>query len=55
MEQNYPHENVNTTDPTHVLLAEDDDEDYYIFSLAIRELSFKVVLTRAENEDLLLQ
>lgn len=55
MEQNYPHENVNTTDPTHVLLAEDDDEDYYIFSLAIRELSFKVVLTRAENGDLLLQ
>lgn len=40
--------------PTHVLLAEDDDDDFYIFSLAIKELSFKVILTRAENGDILL-
>src|ERR1700749_3585590 len=41
--------------PTHVLLAEDDDDDYFVFSLAINELSIKVVLTRAENGDILLQ
>ena len=40
--------------PTHVLLAEDDDDDYFVFSLAIKELSFKVILTRAENGDILL-
>ena len=39
--------------PTNVLIAEDDDEDYLIFSLAIEELSFKVILSRAENGDLL--
>jgi CheY-like chemotaxis protein len=47
--------NVSHYDPTHVLMAEDDDEDYYIFSLAIKELSFTVVLTRAENGDILLK
>jgi CheY-like chemotaxis protein len=56
MEQNNPqHLEDSTIDPTHVLLAEDDDEDYFIFSLAIKELSIKVVLTRAENGDILLQ
>ena len=55
MEKNYPQMNVRPDDPTHVLLAEDDDEDYFIFSLAIKELTIKVVLTRAENGDLLLQ
>ena len=45
----------NPTDPTHVLLAEDDDEDYFIFSLAIKELTIKVILTRAENDDILLK
>src|SRR3954470_9650109 len=47
--------NVSHYNPTHVLMAEDDDEDYYIFSLAIKELSFTVVLTRAENGDILLK
>jgi CheY-like chemotaxis protein len=47
--------NVSNQYPTQVLLAEDDDEDYLIFSLAIEELSFKVVLTRAENGDILLK
>ena len=46
---------INPTDYTHVLMAEDDDEDFFIFSLAIKELSIKVVLTRAENGDILLQ
>ena len=56
MEQINPqHMTLNPTDPTHVLMAEDDDEDFYIFSLAIKELTIKVVLTRAENGDILLQ
>lgn len=45
--------NVSNQYPTNVLIAEDDDEDYLIFSLAIEELSFKVILSRAENGDLL--
>ena len=56
MEQYNPQNlKVNLADPTHVLLAEDDDEDYFIFSLAIKELTFKVILTRAENGDILLK
>lgn len=47
--------NIRPDDPTHVLLAEDDDEDYFIFSLALKELTIKVILTRAENGDILLQ
>ena len=46
---------VSTHDPTHVLLAEDDDEDYFVFSLAMQELSFRVILTRAENGEILLK
>jgi CheY-like chemotaxis protein len=46
---------VSTYDPTYILLAEDDDEDYLIFSLAVQELSFRVILTRAENGELLLK
>ena len=45
--------NVSNQYPTNVLIAEDDDEDYLIFSLAIEELSFKVILSRAENGDIL--
>jgi CheY-like chemotaxis protein len=56
MEQNNPqYMKENPADPTHVLLAEDDDEDFFIFSLAIRELTIKVILTRAENGDILLK
>jgi len=56
MEQINPqHMALNPSDLTHVLMAEDDDEDFYIFSLAIKELSIKVILTRAENGDILLQ
>lgn len=42
-----------TYDPTHVIMAEDDDDDYMVFSLAISELSVKVLLTRAENGEIL--
>jgi CheY-like chemotaxis protein len=45
--------NVSNYDPAHVLMAEDDDEDYLIFSLAVTDLSFTVLLTRAENGELL--
>lgn len=43
------------TDATHILLAEDDDDDYYVFSLAIEQVPFTVLLTRAENGELLLK
>ncbi len=42
-------------DPTNILLAEDDDDDFFIFSLAIKELAVPVMLTRAENGDILLK
>lgn len=41
-------------DSTHVLIAEDDDDDYLIFSLAIEEVTFRVMLTRAVNGEVLL-
>lgn len=41
---------------TYVLLAEDDDDDYLIFSLAVNEMtSVRVELTRAENGDILMR
>ena len=40
--------------PTSVLIAEDDDDDYFIFSVALAESSPKVSLTRAENGQALL-
>lgn len=40
--------------PIEVLVAEDDDDDYYIFSLALSETTFTVVLSRAiDGEELL--
>jgi CheY-like chemotaxis protein len=43
-------------DLTYVLLAEDDDDDYLIFSLAVDELtSVRVELKRAENGDILMR
>lgn len=35
--------------PSNVLIAEDDDDDYVIFSLAIADTSIAVVLSRAED------
>ena len=40
---------------TNVLIAEDDDDDFYIFSVAIEETSFTVILSRAENGEILLE
>jgi len=40
---------------THVLLADDDDDDYLFFSMAIAEISFKVLLTRAEDGEKLMR
>lgn len=40
---------------TNILLADDDDDDYYIFSLAAEEVSYTVVLSRAENGEVLMK
>lgn len=41
---------------TYVLLAEDDDDDYLIFSLAVDDItSVRVALKRAENGDILMR
>lgn len=47
--------NLNTTTPVHILVAEDDDDDYLIFSIAIKETSFTYLLKRAENGEILLK
>ena len=47
--------NAEKLDPTHVMVAEDDDEDFLIFSLAIDELSYTVVLSRAKNGEILMK
>lgn len=38
-----------------VLMAEDDDDDFVLFSDVIRDLSLKVFLTRAENGEVLMR
>ena len=40
---------------THVMLAEDDEDDYYVFSLAIAEVPLKVLLTHAEDGEKLMR
>lgn len=45
----------NPESPTNVLIAEDDDDDFLIFSIAIKETSFTYVLKRAENGEILLK
>ncbi|MBL7834706.1 MAG: response regulator [Cyclobacteriaceae bacterium] len=47
--------NLNTTTPVNILVAEDDDDDYLIFSIAIKETSFTYLLKRAENGEILLK
>lgn len=46
---------VNQEIPTNVLIAEDDDDDYLIFSVAIAETSFTIMLQRAENGEILMK
>ena len=46
---------TNLSPSTNVLIAEDDDDDYLIFSLAVEELSVRVILSRAENGDILMK
>lgn len=40
---------------TELLIAEDDDEDFEIFKLALEDLEVSVLVTRAENGKILLQ
>lgn len=40
---------------TNILLAEDDEDDYYVFSLAVEEISYTVILSRAENGEILMK
>lgn len=46
---------TNPETPTNVLIAEDDDDDFLIFSIAIKETAFTYVLKRAENGEILLK
>jgi CheY-like chemotaxis protein len=39
----------------NVLIAEDDDDDFFIFSEAIKEISITVILSRAENGEILIR
>jgi DNA-binding response OmpR family regulator len=43
------------TGSTHVLIAEDDDDDFQIFSSAISDLSFEILLSRVEDGKVLIQ
>ena len=47
---------MSLTEPKHtnVLIAEDDDDDFFIFSVAISETEFTVILRRAEDGELLM-
>jgi CheY-like chemotaxis protein len=39
----------------HVLIAEDDDDDFHIFASVIQELSLTIILSRAEDGRILLR
>jgi len=41
--------------PTNVLIAEDDDDDFFIFSVAISETAFTVIVRRAEDGEILMK
>lgn len=39
----------------HIMVAEDDDDDYLIFSVALQDVQIAVALVRAENGDVLMK
>ena len=39
----------------NVLIAEDDDDDFEIFSEAMQQLSITIIVSRAENGDILIK
>lgn len=45
---------ITQNDLMRVLVGEDDDDDFLIFSLAVEEVSYKVVLSRATDGDTLM-
>lgn len=45
----------NEAHARHILLAEDDDDDYLIFTVAIQDTKLAVAITRAENGDELMK
>jgi len=46
---------MSTYNPPHLMLAEDDDDDYLVFSMAVKELSVAVLLTRAQDGEALMK
>lgn len=40
---------------TYILIAEDDDDDFYFFSSVIEDISYKVILTRVNDGEKLMQ
>jgi response regulator RpfG family c-di-GMP phosphodiesterase len=46
---------LNPENPITILVGEDDDDDFLIFSIAIEEMSFTYALKRAENGEILLK
>jgi CheY-like chemotaxis protein len=41
--------------PTSILVAEDDDDDYVFFSMAVEEVEIAVALSRAEDGEILMR
>jgi CheY-like chemotaxis protein len=46
---------VSSKAETNVLIAEDDDDDFFIFSLAIKETQIAIALMRVENGEILMK
>lgn len=42
------------TDKTKVLIAEDDNDDFELFNVALQDLSLSVIISRAENGEILM-
>lgn len=46
---------TETAAQTSVMVAEDDNDDFFIFSLAVERLPFAIALTRAEDGGVLME